>query len=146
MPVLHPGTGQRRTARRRLHHTKTRHNLSKRALRGCPIEFYLFTNRLCVHVNHNHKLQYTNSGEVILESKAKRQQPRAGCIEVKTAPLTHDMKKVFQNISHTGNFIVYAPPKRERRLFKMLSKFYRTASKTLGSEVKTYVRTARNNA
>src|SRR3954470_4530518 len=27
-------------------------------LRGCPIEFYLFPSRLCVHVNHNHKLQY----------------------------------------------------------------------------------------
>ena len=37
------------------------------ALRGCPIEFYLFPSRLCVHVNHNHKLQYANSDKVILE-------------------------------------------------------------------------------
>ena len=96
--------------------------------RARPIEFYLFTNRLCVHVNHNHKLQYTNSGEVILESNAKRQQPRADGIEVKTTILTYDMKKLFQNILHTGNFIVYAPPKRDRRLCKMLSKFYRMAS------------------
>src|SRR4051794_34883526 len=40
------------------------------------------------------------------------------------------MKKLFQNISHTGNLIFYAPPKREGRLFKMLSKSYRTASES----------------
>jgi hypothetical protein len=36
-------------------------------LRGCPIEFYLFPSRLCVHVDRNQKLQYTNSDKVILE-------------------------------------------------------------------------------
>src|SRR4051812_19768481 len=40
------------------------HGLS---IRGCPIEFYLFPSRLCVHVNHNHKLQYANSDKVITE-------------------------------------------------------------------------------
>ena len=36
-------------------------------LRGRPIEFYLFSSRLCVHINHNQKLQYANSDKVILE-------------------------------------------------------------------------------
>jgi hypothetical protein len=38
-----------------------------RSVRGRPIEFYLFPSRLCVHVNHNRKLQYANSEKVILE-------------------------------------------------------------------------------
>ena len=40
-------------------------------LRGCPIEFYLFTSRLCVHVNYNHELQYANSGKVIWNERLK---------------------------------------------------------------------------
>ena len=49
-------------------------------------------------------------------------------MEVKTAPLTYNMKTLCQNISHTGNFIVYVPPAREKELRKMLITFYRTAS------------------
>ena len=49
-------------------------------------------------------------------------------MEVKTAPLTYDMKNFCQNISHTGNCIVYVPPPREKELRKMLITFYRTAS------------------
>jgi hypothetical protein len=36
-------------------------------IRGRPIEFYLFSSELCVHVNHNHKFQYANSDKVIME-------------------------------------------------------------------------------
>jgi hypothetical protein len=49
-------------------------------------------------------------------------------MEVKTAPLTYDIKNLCQNISHTGNSIVYVPPPREKELRKMLITFYRTAS------------------
>jgi hypothetical protein len=102
-------------------------------IRGRPIEFYLFTSRLCVHVNHNHKLQYANSGKIILEWKAEIQQPRADSMEVKIALFIHDMKNPCHNISLAGNSIVYVPPTREKESRKMLITFYRTASDTLSA-------------
>src|SRR3954447_25665927 len=106
-------------------------------LRGCPIEFYLFTSRLCVHVNHNHKLQYANSGKVILEWKAEIQQPRADSMEVKIGPFIHDMKNLCQNISQSGNSVVDSvvdvPPARGNKSYKMFTIFYRTASHTSSS-------------
>jgi hypothetical protein len=52
-------------------------------------------------------------------------------VEVKIPLFIHDMKNLCQNISHTGYSIVYVPPTRERESRKMLTTFYRTASKSL---------------
>jgi hypothetical protein len=102
--------------------------MRKVELRGCPIVFYLFTIGLCVHVNHNHKLQYANSGKVILEWKAEIQQPRADGMEVKTAQFIYGMNNLCQNISRTGSSVVDVPPTREIESRKILVTFYRTAS------------------
>ena len=84
-----------------------------------------------MHVNHNHKLQYANSGKIILEWKAEIQQPRADSMEVKIALFIHDMKNPCHNISLAGNSIVYVPPTREKESLKILITFYRTASKNV---------------
>src|SRR6185312_9234104 len=74
MPVLHPGTGQRRTARRRLHHTKTRHNLSKRALRGCPIEY---SEHFILCPRKNPKIQESCKNKAIRRTGVKGQLKNA---------------------------------------------------------------------
>ena len=49
-------------------------------------------------------------------------------MEVKIDPFIHDMNKLRQNISPSGNSFVDVPPARENNSHKMLIIFYRTAS------------------
>src|ERR687898_564871 len=100
-------------------------------LRGRPIEFYLFSSRLCVHINHNQKLQYANSDKVILELKPNHDNHELIGWRLKLLHFIQDMKNFHQNISPSVNSFANAPPLHENESHKLLSIFYRTASKSL---------------